>query len=128
MQRMIKMGLVVIAGLCVLLVGRNDAFAEEAAGTESPADVEQEPEAEPPAEAEEEQGASGSAPLRQGRIDMTEDRVIQGQVQQAGSLHVRHRAPRSLPMLVTLRTSFRPRIVGPVLGPETARPQDPPKE
>jgi hypothetical protein len=70
------------------------------------------------------EGGAGSALRRSNRMDFDE-RLVKGQGARSGAVYLFKRTPRKLPELVALRTTYRERIVEPVLGQrEPPRPAE----
>jgi hypothetical protein len=70
------------------------------------------------------EGGGGTSLRRSDRMDFDE-RLVKGQGVRSGAVYLFKRTPRKLPELVSLRTSYRDRIVEPVLGQRVAqRPPD----
>jgi hypothetical protein len=61
------------------------------------------------------EGSEGSSLRRSNRMDFDE-RLVKGQGARSGAVYLFKRTPRKLPELVALRTTYRRRIVDPVLG------------
>ena len=66
--------------------------------------------------------ADGGSPLRRSNRMDFDERLIKGQGARSGAVYLFKRTPRKLPELVSLRTSYRARIVHPVLGRRTVQP------
>lgn len=84
-----------------------------------------EAEAEPPAEPEM-ADTSGTPLRRSNRMDFDE-RLVKGQGARSGAVYLFKRTPRELPELVSLRSSYRDRIVEPVLGERAIKTSDEPE-
>lgn len=65
-------------------------------------------------------GGSGTSLRRSNRMDFDE-RLVKGQGARSGAVYLFKRTPRKLPELVSLRTSYRQRIIEPVLGTKIAK-------
>jgi hypothetical protein len=72
-------------------------------------------------------GTTGSSLRRSNRIDFDE-RLVKGQGTRSGAVYLFKRTPRKLPELVKLRTTYRQRIIEPVLGRRTAEAPPAPPE
>lgn len=68
----------------------------------------------------------GGSLRRSGRMDFDE-RLVKGQGARSGAVYLFKRTPRKLPELVALRTTYRERILQPVLR-ERALPAPPPEQ
>ena len=63
----------------------------------------------------------GSSSLRRSNVIEIDPRVVKGQGARAGAVYLFKRTPRKLPELVSLRTTYRDRIIAPVIDPNAQR-------
>jgi hypothetical protein len=102
--------------LCMVFAA--PALAQDAAGSDEPqVDASTASEATPRA-------TQGSL-RRSGTMEL-DPRLITGTPPGSGAVYLFRRAPRRLPGLVKLRTSYRSRITGPILGPAASPNAAPP--
>jgi hypothetical protein len=121
---MVKVTRLVVAGALALLVAgvAAQAFAESAGGAGDTAAAQSGEAAAPgdegtPPAAD---AAQGGGSLRRSSVMEVNELVVNGQLARSGAVYLYKRTPRRLAELVTLRTTFRDRIIEPVLSDREA--------